>query len=1597
MKRTRLFSLIAVFAIIASGIYTAPAGAATVFTWWLARREDKALLCAIDVTHEGSPTADEIEAQCGHDLRVEWENTPPCLDESGVSCTGLTLNLASTQDLITAAASSTFPPIFETPISSPILTPAPDRSVHWLSRTDSVEELASNRPLAFLAGHLIANRIVDINECPDIGLLTNGAASTCGLEKARYQVYLWQNRFDTNIFNAAQETGVPPYLLKGVFTQETQFWPAASQNNSWDFGEYGLGQLNELGADALLAWNASFYNKFCPTVLEKKNCKKEYISLPADQRALLRGAAINLVRADCPTCAYGIDIPKAESSVLVFAEILRANNAQVHQVIRNATGWYTATFGVSSEDMWRFTLVNYHAGPGCLYSALGATRLAGEKLTWKNVSQRLEPGCEDAVDYVESISDVSVSVAPPPAPTATSLPPTSTSLPTETPAEVWTPTATATLPVGDTATATEATLTPTETATPALEVSPTVGIPAETTPTATSIAAETPAEIWTLTATTTLPVSNTATATQIVSHTATATSAAIETATPTLEVSPTAGIPAEATPTAASLMTETPTESWTPTATVTLPVNDTATATLIATETAMPTATLPLATQTSSPTPASVPVDVQSPHAAGEIIVQVGPGSGSDIEAIVDLLSVPVQVKPNESLPELNAVLIEVAPADLQQALAELQDHPDVASAEPNYIARAAYIPNDPSFSQQSSLAFIQVPMAWDLITSAQEVTVAVIDTGVDVSHPDLSANLWQNAAEASGLSGVDDDSNGYVDDVWGWNMAAGNNDVQDDHGHGTHLAGVIAAVSDNGAGVAGIAPNARIMTVKALDASGFGTYAQVADAIIYAADQGARIINLSFGGAGHSQVLQDAINYALGRGVIVVAAAGNTGMDAPVYPAAYPGVISASAVDNGLTWTTFSSFGSATTVTAPGIDIYSTWLGGNYSQMSGTSVSSAEVSGVAALLAGQSQFSNSIFIRNALVNTAFDLGASGWDPYYGFGLVHAYDGLLFTETGMPPVVWPTLGPSPTPDSDSSGVWALATQNLWGTAQSVANCTLANAANSIDLAFNNAVATCAGNFGTGNWTYTAVQDTTLTSVVSATLEYRFYITGWVDDRIDLEVSNNNGANWTRIARFQTGSPPPTVLTTLSYNVTTNYTTPAQANNARFRLRGTQVNGGTDTITIYLDEARLIVSDVIPTPTAFPPQPTPTLPARAATAIPGVSDPHVDYTATSDDCAGCHRSHTATGIVLRWTWPEEQVCFTCHTAGGTGTNIQPAFTLYTNTATSIFKHDAAGTNGVHRVGQNSGVSFSGLNRHIECEDCHEPHESTRDSVAGTTIPPMIQPEMYYTSGVNPTWTGPGAPSAFVWMDQAQREFQVCFKCHSTFTTLPTYQPDGWNGAVIAANGLRKLTSVNASQILDSRDLAQEFNPNHASFHPVIAQGRNTVIPAGGFVPSWSANSMVYCSDCHTNASQPTNGYGPHGSPRLHILFGANEYSTVDSNRVNLLGDGEICFRCHKKTTYAPTSNMESVNTRFHNGTMNLHELHSGGPNGESAPCYVCHDSHGSEQQRLINFDTATVTINAGYTSQSAWVWNGTTGTCFIACHGTSHNAGKSYTP
>ncbi|MCL4825326.1 MAG: S8 family serine peptidase, partial [Anaerolineales bacterium] len=363
----------------------------------------------------------------------------------------------------------------------------------------------------------------------------------------------------------------------------------------------------------------------------------------------------------------------------------------------------------------------------------------------------------------------------------------------------------------------------------------------------------------------------------------------------------------------------------------------------------------------------------------------------------------------------LNVVAV---PEDQAEDLIQgLTDNLLVDYAEPNHTARAFYAPNDPGFSDQTNLSVMQVPFAWD-VTRGENVIVAVIDTGLDFTHPDLISNLWANPGEMGmdvngndkASNGVDDDNDGYVDNWLGWNFVDNNNDLADHNGHGTHSAGVIGAGMDNALGIAGIAPGARILPIKALNDQGYGSYADVARAIVYAVDHGARVINLGFGGQAESQALRDATDYAHQHDAVVVAAAGNGASDAPYYPAANPNVIAALALDPSLALASFSSYGYVYSVGAPGMGIFSTVTGGGTGTLDGSSVSAAEVSGVAALLASRPQFDTADKIRGAIFGSARDLGAAGHDPYFGYGLVQALDALAYN-----PSAFQTPTPSPTP------------------------------------------------------------------------------------------------------------------------------------------------------------------------------------------------------------------------------------------------------------------------------------------------------------------------------------------------------------------------------------------------------------------------------------------------------------------------------------------------------------------------------------------------------------------------------------------------------
>jgi subtilisin family serine protease len=344
-------------------------------------------------------------------------------------------------------------------------------------------------------------------------------------------------------------------------------------------------------------------------------------------------------------------------------------------------------------------------------------------------------------------------------------------------------------------------------------------------------------------------------------------------------------------------------------------------------------------------------------------------------------------------------------PAGQEAAIAaSLRRLPQVAYAELDYAAEVAQAgslrhmaqaPNDPELARQWGLAKINAPAAWGIVTGAVSITIAIVDTGIDLGHPDLTPQLWANPGEIP-ANGLDDDANGKIDDVHGWhffqaaNGPAENALVQDDSGHGTHVAGIAAAATDNGIGIAGVTWGSRLMAVKVLDEYGTGWYSDIIAGIVYAADNGARIVNLSLGGAMPSQALCDAATYAGSHGALVVAAAGNTG-GAVLYPASCAGVLAVAATDPADGRPSFSNFGPQIDLAAPGVHIYSTWYAAGirasgYFTKSGTSMATPYVAGAAALVWSRWPAWSADQVRQQLLATAADVNAPGWDLYSGWG-----------------------------------------------------------------------------------------------------------------------------------------------------------------------------------------------------------------------------------------------------------------------------------------------------------------------------------------------------------------------------------------------------------------------------------------------------------------------------------------------------------------------------------------------------------------------------------------------------------------------------------
>jgi hypothetical protein len=321
------------------------------------------------------------------------------------------------------------------------------------------------------------------------------------------------------------------------------------------------------------------------------------------------------------------------------------------------------------------------------------------------------------------------------------------------------------------------------------------------------------------------------------------------------------------------------------------------------------------------------------------------------------------------------------------EALHRLSGASGLEYAEPNYLLDATRVPDDPLFPRQYSLlntgqeggaagADIDAAGAWEVSTGGASVVVAVIDSGIDLDHPDLAPNLWTNPGEIPG-NRVDDDDNGLVDDVHGWDFVNQDDGPDDDEGHGTHVAGTIAAAGDNGIGIAGVAWRARLMPLKILDAGGTGTISSAILAIDYAVAKGARVLNASWGGGGFSMALLESIRGAGEHEALFVAAAGNDAADLDqvrFFPAGYDAwnIVAVAATDRHDRLAFFSNFGRTTVdLAAPGVDILSTLPGGGYGLGSGTSMAAPHVSGVAALVLGFSPGMGAESLRRRILEHA--------------------------------------------------------------------------------------------------------------------------------------------------------------------------------------------------------------------------------------------------------------------------------------------------------------------------------------------------------------------------------------------------------------------------------------------------------------------------------------------------------------------------------------------------------------------------------------------------------------------------------------------------
>ena len=411
----------------------------------------------------------------------------------------------------------------------------------------------------------------------------------------------------------------------------------------------------------------------------------------------------------------------------------------------------------------------------------------------------------------------------------------------------------------------------------------------------------------------------------------------------------------------------------------------------------------------------------------GEVLMKFKPGApenarenirnshGAKVESVIEKLEVERWKVPDQAR---------------DQVIEALSNNPNIEFAEPNYTAELSFVPNDPRYPLQWGLQMIQAPLAWDVSRGTSDVIVAVIDSGINAQHEDLAGRV-----------------------VAGYNFVNENTDTSDNWecgGHGTAVSGVVGAAFNNQKGIASLGQNILIMPLRTseqyLDTNvnppvlkcSTNSYFNMARAMIFAADNGARVANLSMGGSSDSQTLRDGVNYAVAKGLVIAAAVGNWGGCCIGYPAAIDPVIAVGSTDQNDNKTSWSATGAGLKVMAPGVDIQTTLKEGTYGYWYGTSFSSPYVAGLAALLISTNTSLTNTQVIGYILNSVDDKGAPGWDDQYGYGRINAVKALALA-TGQPiptPTPIPTEPPptpTPTPITVTPGVQTIVISNISST------------------------------------------------------------------------------------------------------------------------------------------------------------------------------------------------------------------------------------------------------------------------------------------------------------------------------------------------------------------------------------------------------------------------------------------------------------------------------------------------------------------------------------------------------------------------------------